>query len=343
MFLILTRILLWVLVWGIVWYTLTQLLSDKWKAWLGTFVIVFTAVASFYNPNYWCVPYLWEVIAFFLKPLGIALTLIAVVISKIEEEPKKKRGKPLLMAAFLILLFCSIPILAYKLAEVTEGEVIRLIRERAEIVKHPIPKTADTIVLIGQGTTDANLPYRPQIQLTDTADRITYTAQIYHQQTQARNGHPPLVIVSAGPRRNIKQLENNPEIEAEDIRDLLLLMGVPPSQIILETEGENLRTIALEVKEILKDFGLDSEPIMLVTSALKMRRTALTFTGVELNVISRPTDFYTIQPDAEPGLQFTVLDIIPSAEALALTTRIIEEYYASIYYFLRGWTTPIVL
>jgi len=343
MFLILTRILLWILVGAIVYLALTQWLSDKWKAWIGTFVIVFIAVASFYNPNYWCVPYLWEIIAFFLKPLGISLTLIAVVLSKIDDECKKKRGKSLLIVAFSILILCSIPILAYQLAAVTEGEVIRLIRERAEIVKHPISKTADAIVLIGQGTTEANLPYRPQIQLTDSADRITYTAQIYHQQTQARNGHPPFVIVSAGPRRNIKQLESNPEIEAEDIRELLLLMGVPPSQIILETEGENLRTIALEVKEILQDLGIASEPIMLVTSALQMRRTALTFTGVELNVISRPTDFYTIQPDAEPGLQLTVINFIPSAKALALTTRVVEEYYASIYYFLRGWTTPIVL
>ncbi|MEC4803735.1 MAG: YdcF family protein [Jaaginema sp. PMC 1079.18] len=343
MFLILTRVLLWLVVAVIVFCVFKVWLSDQWKAWIGTFVIIFIAVGSFYNPNYWCVPYLWEVLAFFLKPLGISLVLIAVVISRINEEPKKKRGKPLLMIAFFILLICSIPLVAYKLAEVTEGEVIRLIRERAEIVVHPIPKTAQAIVLIGQGTTDANLPYRPQIQLTDTADRITYTAQIYHQQTQARHGIPPLVIVSAGPRRNIKQLDGNPQIEAEDIRDLLLLMGVPPAQIVLETEGENLRTIALEVKEILKDYQIDDEPVMLVTSALQMRRTALTFTGAELNIISRPTDFYTIQPDAEPGLQFTIIDIIPSAAALALTTRIIDEYYASVYYFLRGWTTPIVL
>jgi uncharacterized SAM-binding protein YcdF (DUF218 family) len=120
-------------------------------------------------------------------------------------------------------------------------------------------------------------------------------------------------------------------------------MGVPAQQIILETEGQNLRTIAEEVKEILKDYGLANEPIIIVTSALQMRRTALTFTGVDLNVISRPTDFYTIQPDAEPGLSLTVRDFVPSAVALALTTRIVEEYYASIYYFLRGWTTPIVL
>jgi hypothetical protein len=204
MFLILTRILLWILVGVVIYAALNIWLSKEWKAAIGTFLIVFIAVGSFYNPNYWCVPYLWEILAFFLKPLGLSLTLIYL------GTQKEKKGKNLIIAGLLILLISSIPFLAYKLAAVTEGEVIRLIRERAEIVKHPPHQTAEAIVLIGRGTTEANLPYRPQIQLTDTADRITYTAQVYHQQTRIRQGYPPLVIVSAGLRENLQNQEDNP-------------------------------------------------------------------------------------------------------------------------------------
>ena len=38
----------------------------------------------------------------------------------------------------------------------------------------------------------------------------------------------------------------------------------------------------------------------------------------------------------------TGADFAPSAEALLLTTRVLDEYFQTFYYFLRGWLAPTI-
>jgi len=79
-------------------------------------------------------------------------------------------------------------------------------------------------------------------------------------------------------------------------------------------------------------------PIQLVTPALGLRRSASTFARLNFAIIPKPTDFYVFQSHA--GLQLAALtDLIPSAEALVITSRVVDEYLATVYYFLRGWLT----
>lgn len=353
MFLLLTRVLLWLLIGYIIYYVLIAWLTDKWRALIGTILIWFTLTVGFYDPTFVGMSYLWEIIAFFLKPLGLAIILVYVGLQKLLDDKGKKLGRKLIVSGLIVLLVASNPYLSYKVAQRTEYEWIRLDQVRKDIAP-TVKKNAAAIVLIGQGTTDSsvlmsNPRYNPaelsnftsgsRIELAEAGDRILYTAALYRQ--QRRNAFAPLVIVAAAPRENLSSKEI--PVEAEKIAILLERLGVASGDIILETEGKNLHTIGLNVREILADLNIPNRPIIVVNSALHMRRTATAFMNVGLNVISKPTDFYTAQPPSTPDRRVGITDFIPSAEALALMSKVVEEYLGLIYYFLRGWGEPIVI
>lgn len=344
MFSLLTWVLLWLLVATIVYYLLVQFIPKQFLTWLGGIFLFLLLVGAFFYPNNNFVSSVWSIFSFPLKPLGLSLVLL---MAALKNGVKKVSGN-LVFTALIILLISSVPILAYQIAQQVEQEAILLVQQIQQVcqVQCPDPRTLTAaqrpgaIVLIGQGTTQANIPLRTQIQLTDTGDRILYTAQLYREQVDL--GNNPLVIVSAGPRPELEGDENN-VVEARDIGLLLERIGVPSAQIIREPTGVDLYTSAAAVDRVLRNRNIRDRPVILVTSAVTIRRANLTFSKFGIKVIPRPTNFYTIQGNANPRRRLRVADFIPSVEALVITTRVIEEYLTYIYYFLRGFLAPAIL
>ncbi|HEY9651418.1 MAG TPA: YdcF family protein [Coleofasciculaceae cyanobacterium] len=321
MFLLLTQVLLWLLITVILYQLLTKVIPKQYLTALGALFLFAIIVLAFFFPNDRLVSALWNVISFPLKPVGATIILLSIALRQGLEKSKN-----LISAAFLILLVSSTPFLANLLAQGTELGAARNVAAPTG--------AAGAIVVLGRGTTQANLPPRPQIQLTDTGDRILYAAQLYRQ--QADTGRNPLVIVSAGPREDLQGNQN----EGNDIAALLTQLGVPRSQIIVDTRGTDLRSSAVSVDRILSERGLRRSPVIIVTSGINSRRARLTFADVGLNVVARPTDFVVVQPGATPRQRLRVESFVPSVEALTVTTRVFEEFLASIYYSLRGWLSP---
>jgi uncharacterized SAM-binding protein YcdF (DUF218 family) len=147
------------------------------------------------------------------------------------------------------------------------------------------------------------------------------------------------VIVSAGPRADF---QGSQTAEANDIATLLTQLGVPRDRIVIDPVSQDLRTSAIETRRILGSRGLGGTRVMVVTSAINSRRARLTFSEVGINTVSRPTDFFATQPGATPFPRIGVQSFIPSVESLSITTRIVDEFFTSIYYYLRGWLAPVV-
>ena len=330
MFLLLSQILLWLLITVILYQLLLKVIPRSYLTLLGGFILFAIIVLAFFFPNERLVAAAWTVLSFPLKPLGATILLLAVALNQ------GFKNRNLVVAALLILLLSSMPFLANLLAQRLElGEVTQGARTTATAA--PATQTAGAIVLLGRGTTKANLPYRTQIQLTDTGDRILYAAQLYQQQVSF--GSQPLVIVSAGPRAELEGSRDQ-TVEANDITTLLTQLGVPRERIVLETRSTDLRTSAVETAGILRSRGLAGTRVIIVTSGINSRRARLTFADVGLNVISRPTNFIAFQPGATPRPRIRVESFLPSVEALTVTTRIVEEFLTTIYYSLRGWLAP---
>ncbi|MBW4540660.1 MAG: YdcF family protein [Myxacorys chilensis ATA2-1-KO14] len=198
-----------------------------------------------------------------------------------------------------------------------------------------------------------NLLSNQPIQLTEHGNRLIYAAQLARQQ----GGR---VVVSGGsrPGRNVKAGESQESIsEARDAASFLRAQGV--TNILEDANSPTVHDSAVNVQNLLQRNNINYDgQITLVTTAIEMPRAALTFRqefanqrGGTFSVLPRPTDFYTIPGGealrnrvqgrdlVERNIQLS--DILPSVDALELSSTVINEYLTSIYYFLRGWIRPV--
>jgi uncharacterized SAM-binding protein YcdF (DUF218 family) len=291
---------------------------------LRVLLLISLLILAFFAPDTPVGAAIFGLVAFFFTPLGFSLTLLVIASALITNGGIRNPAPRMILAALLVLILSSMPVVAYWFAEQAERD--------AATRTVCCDETAAAIVLLGKGTTKPHIPNRVAIQLTDAGNRLPYAAVLYRKQLA------PMVIVTAGPRPELEGYVG----EAKDIETLLANnMGVPRSSIVIDDNGSNIRTSAEEVRKILDSRGAGRK-VILVTSAMQMRRASLTFAHMGMQVIPRATDFYTFQSTArgKSRLRLDAGDFLPSAEALLTTTRVFEEYYGSFYYYLRGWQSP---
>ena len=179
--------------------------------------------------------------------------------------------------------------------------------------------SADAIVVLGGAVRGVVAP-RLFPDLNAAADRVWHGARLFHA------GKAPLVVLSGG-RLPWAKAEGP---EADAMARLLMDLGVPEDRVLLESRSGTTYENALETRRLLATRGI--ERVLLVTSALHMRRAAATFRAAGLDVVPAPTDY---EVDADP--ERTWLDFIPAAEALADSSRALKEYLGLLTYRWRGW------
>ena len=377
-FLLLTQVLLWLLIGLVAWFVLLKALPKPFLGGLVLLLIVVVLVLAFFQgPPSGAgdvLEVLWRIISFPFTPLGLALVLLIVLLTRSKLDKIMRRT---ILTVLTLVALGSLPFVAYYLAQELEMEAIELIRPLPAL---NVPGSRRVIVLLGQGTTRAFLrpaqdtrpesppkverPIAPAtfqilsqlpIQLTERGDRIIYAARLY--QEELAKGSSPVIIVSASSRPDRQQKDNEKREDVSESRDiqtfLIQTLGVRAADIRLSYEGNSVQNSAQDVKRLLGQQNINgANQLVLVTTAMNMHRSALTFNRVfdEAFVYARPTDFRTIPPATslsrllrgrdlvERQLQAT--DFLPSAEAFALTTEAFEEYINAFYYFLRGWIKP---
>ena len=116
-------------------------------------------------------------------------------------------------------------------------------------------------------------------------------------------------------------------------------MGVPDEALWLEPASRNTYENALGTQAILESRGIDR--VILVTSAMHMPRAYGVFAGLGLDVVPAPTDFLVTQEDwayyTQPHVVIQLFNLLPTAESLDATTRVLREYVGLVVYKLRGW------
>jgi uncharacterized SAM-binding protein YcdF (DUF218 family) len=199
--------------------------------------------------------------------------------------------------------------------------------ERRYLPSGPMPQ-AEAIVVLGGGT-ESRQPPRPITQVNGAGDRVLYAAWLY-QQAKA-----PAILVSGG----LLDWTPGHTTPAQDMAALLEMIGVPSQAIWLQPESRNTYEDALYSAQILKDKGI--RRILLVTSAWHMPRSVGLFEAQGLQVLPAPTDFYVTDADwndlTRLDLRAQMLRLLPSADNLALTTRMLKEYLGMWIYNLQGY------
>lgn len=114
----------------------------------------------------------------------------------------------------------------------------------------------------------------------------------------------------------------------ESMRAALAALGVPPSQLLVETESRNTRDEAVVVARMVREHQI--ERVVLVTSRVHIRRALGAFRAVGLDAIPAPAR----EPfDALPRYERWV----PSDRGLWYSGRVAHELLGLVYYRARGW------
>lgn len=249
----------------------------------------------------------------FVYPIGLTILLIVLAIFLW----RWRRGQTaVLIVAAVLLLLASNQYVANALARPLEWQYLP---------PDPLPQ-ADAIVVLGGMVRWADYP-QPVPNLSESGDRLLYAAWLY-QQGVADN------LLLAGGRA-----PGATTTEAEEMRHALLIMGIPESALWYEDESVNTYENALFSKPILDAKGVNT--IVLVTSATHMPRSMGIFAKMGYEVIPAPTDYYTVAPEWDEETRLTpseaLLYLLPSADALEITSRTLKEYIGILVYGWRGW------
>ncbi|MEM7532571.1 MAG: YdcF family protein [Chloroflexota bacterium] len=192
--------------------------------------------------------------------------------------------------------------------------------------------TTDVIILLGGATGAKDYP-RPAVSLGDAVDRIIYAAQLYHE------GRAPLILLSGG---RIGWMDPSDTSEAEEMAEILLMLGVPQDALVYEDRSRNTFENALYTRELFTTHQWNDA--LLVTSAYHMPRAVFLFRQQEIDVIPAPTDYFVVEKDwffsgkyvqKDMSLPQFFLGLFPSVGNVDLTTRAIKEYIGLLIYTVR--------
>ena len=171
------------------------------------------------------------------------------------------------------------------------------------------------------GVTRSDTQPKDRVYFSRGADRVTHSVQLY------KLGIIKKILVSGGSGRLIDIGEH----EADDVANVLILMGVPKENIVIENQSKNTHESAVAVKKILTGIA-SPENCLLITSGYHMRRSDACFkkTGFKMDVFA--TDFLSHKRT------FT-LDVllVPKLDGLNTWTTLIKEWVGLTAYWISGY------
>jgi len=260
--------------------------------------------------------YLSKILPLFVYPLGVIFFFILVVLI-FDKHNQLRRG--LLIFALIILFLSSNRWVSLALARSLEWR---------DLPPEEMPQ-APVIVVLGGGTESADYP-RPMSEINSAGDRIVYAAWLYQE------GVAPHILVSGG---NVGFSTSRGTTPAEEMTELLILMGVPENAIWQQSDSQNTHEDALYSAKIL--MNEDIAEIILVTSAMHMPRAKALFKYQGFKVIPAPVDFAVTEQNWQsafhPKVEEFFLYLLPNASSLGRTTSVMKEYLGLFIYGRRGW------
>ena len=173
-------------------------------------------------------------------------------------------------------------------------------------------------MLLG-GALGQPLPPRVQAEMNESIDRVFMGYRLYS------TGKVRSIIISAG---NLPwQASVSPESEL--IAGFYKELGLPEADLHQDRSSRNTHENALHARSLIDQ--LDCGKSLLVTSAFHMPRAMAVFTRAGIDVIPVSVDVALVH---ETG--HGILDFLPDAGALNLTTLAIKEYLGMFVYRLQG-------
>ena len=253
--------------------------------------------------------YLTKLAPVFLYPVGsvLLISLFGLIIGYY----RTRSPLPIFALAAAWLWITSMPVFA-------DFAVATLEKQYPARPIEATPK-ADVAIVLG-GAVSQPAPPRVTVDLNKSADRVLQAFKLY------KAGRVDRILVTGG------NVPWRPEIEPEAnlIRSLLIDWGIPSTSIEIAGQSRNTFENALEIKTLWEKKPFDSA--LLITSASHMPRAMGVFKKAGLPVTASTTDI-----EALKDVPNTMLQWLPSASALEMTTVAAKEWFGYWAYRLRGY------
>ena len=240
--------------------------------------------------------------------MPVGLSLILIMMSVCLSYTGRKAGAVLCgMVAALALWISSMPVFTKLVfSGLEEGYPYTAIAAMPD---------ADAIVILGGGISRTGMQQDlPNLGLA--VNRLFYGMKLY----QAHKA-PKIILSGGGADGDIP--------EAETMAGLLKDQGLSGADMLQDTRSRNTHENAVNTLALLRQQHMHS--ILLVTSAYHMRRALAAFKASEYRIIPAPVDHIGV---IAPG---NILNWLPDAGALFMTSIACKEYIGWFYYRLRGW------
>ena len=158
-------------------------------------------------------------------------------------------------------------------------------------------------------------------ELGGGVNRLTQTIELY------RLGKIKKILISGGSATILTKTVS----ESENTKVFLIRLGIPESDILIESKSRNTYENALYTKEFLDQENLQGQKLLLITSAFHIFRAEKCFKKVGLNVTSFSVDFHG------RTLFFHPEDLIPSTGAIEDWKLLIKEWIGIAVYRLKDY------
>lgn len=224
--------------------------------------------------------------------------------------------KPLLKGIFLSLFFFLFIIFSNP---VITNEVMQW-WEVPPVPYKQLEKPYQAAIVLSGVTASDKGPY-DRVHLYKGADRVMHAVQLY------KLGKVENLVLSGGSG----SLEADSVSEAERMKRVMVLSGVPDSAIILEEKSRNTHENALFSKQLVDSAFTDGR-FLLVTSAFHMRRAQACFAQEGLAAVPFTTDFYSSDKPYKPE-DF----LIPQADAISSWGKLLREWLGLFMYKISGY------
>lgn len=249
--------------------------------------------------------YLHKILPMVFLPIGLTTILVCAGLLL--------RRRILCYVGIGLLWLSSMPLIGDAAIRAAEGWRVR-------VPLHEVP-LSQAIVVLSNGFIsapgDASV-----VEWSDDVDRFEAGVALYH------TGKGSMLILTGGWLPWSKEARSIGELLAEHAME----RGIPRDRVAVTGKAMNTAAEAQAVAALMdqQDESQDRR-VILVTSAFHMRRAQWLFERAGLAVFPFPVDF---QVDENRG--FTVLDLLPSAEALSNTETALRELYGYLYYVVRA-------
>ena len=254
--------------------------------------------------------YFSKFLALLFYPVGLTIILLAAA-GLLSIINKKKCAACCALAGTLILLIFSTPMVANSLAGNLESKF-----EQLRSYRH-----ASAIVVLG-GCTRSNIPPRTFAGIGAAGDRLVHAARLF------KLGFAPVIVCTGG---KIPFLSDNPTSEAETMASLLNeVWGIDTASIIVEKEAQTTYDHGPKLTELFQKRHMGKD-IILVTSAMHMYRSVKIFKRFGFTVHPAPADFFV-----DKSHRSILFDLLPTADALYVSTNALHEYYGIFAYKILG-------